>query len=155
MYLKRLIPILAFGMLMSGCGMASNQSTGTEAAGVIPSNYAGPPVTINIPQRFPNWPQITVTKSGDKLKIHSGSTQQIQWRGRLVTLYYVPERNVENRGGRSVLTSTVGLQKIGSAPITAHGAWQHVWTAPHKVLQQRHVFILVQTNEGQVGLASL
>ncbi|SFU38322.1 hypothetical protein SAMN05421543_101391 [Alicyclobacillus macrosporangiidus] len=124
---------------------------GAVAAHVLPSDLAGPPETLNLPRRSQPSPTILILRRRGEIQIYS---RDAHWRGRRVTVYYVPPENVEVRRGEHYLQSSAGLQRIGSAPVDAAGGWRVTWHTGAHDLPGPRTYLLAQTDTGQIGLAS-
>lgn len=129
-----------------------NQSAGTMASQALPPNMAGSPVTLNLPRRMQKSPPMYAYEDNHVLQIGSHATG---WQGRIVKVYYVPPQNVSDNGKSFVLESSVNLQQLSTALIEQDGSWHTSWAPKHIGVRIRPVYLLAETNTGQVGFVKV
>ncbi|MBX6354215.1 MAG: hypothetical protein IRZ10_12925 [Thermoflavifilum sp.] len=129
---------------------AAARAPAPTATTALPRTVAGPQETLNLPRRIPTPVPLTVRIHGQDWWI-IGNTP---WRGRLITVYYVPPENVVQDRDHYDLRSAVGVQRIATAQTRPDGTWTAVWSTRGVVHPQRPgIFLLARSDAGEYGLA--
>jgi hypothetical protein len=131
---------------------AGNTAAQVPAAAVntpLPSDIAGPPETLSMLRRIPTPTPLEVRMHGNDWWIIANTP----WRGRIVTVYYVPQENVLQDGDHYDLRSAVGLQRIATAEVRPDGTWTAIWST-RGLVRPTHpgVFLLARSDQGELGL---
>lgn len=129
----------------------NNPNAGAVVSQALPPEVAGAPLTLNLPRRMQKSPPLYAHRDNGNLEVGSHVTG---WRGRIVKIYYVPPRNVSDNGQSFILESSVNLQQLATAVIQQNGTWHATWKPKSRVSMQP-VYLLAQTDSGQVGLVKV
>jgi len=140
---------------VTGCSIlgpnANVPKAPTDIGDVLPKTLAGPPETLNMQRRIPDMGTMRAANLYGIVHIYSGGA----WRGRKVTLYYVPAQDVIVDRGHFDLRSAKDVQKIGEAAINSGGSFSSHWNIKHERLAHWRMFVMARTDEGQIGLAQV
>lgn len=143
-------------LVLTGCDSLAVHSGNTGAGGAavssaLPSNVAGPRVTINLPRRMQ--PPLVMNAFGVGDTVHIAATSV--WHGRRVRVYYVPPENTRFDRGHYDLHSTVNLQQIAEVSVAANGTWRATWKHGKSIRLSNPLFLMAQSDIGEIGLVQV